>query len=85
VLYEFVRIATIRYQEKLSWLSNKWLLLSLFGSLLLQLIIIYSPLNSFFYVAPLGIREWGILIIGCIIGFGLALPITKIVLKRVPE
>jgi Ca2+-transporting ATPase len=85
VLYEFVRIATIRYQEKLTWLSNKWLLLSLFGSLGLQIIIIYSPLNSFFYTVPLRIMEWGILVAGCLIGFALALPITKIVVKWVPD
>lgn len=85
VLYEFVRIATIRYQEKLSWFSNKWLLVSLFGSLVLQVFIIYSPVNDFFYVDPLGLKEWGVLIVGCIVGFALALPITKAVIKWVPE
>jgi Ca2+-transporting ATPase len=85
VLYEFVRIATIRYQEKLTWLSNKWLLLSLFGSLVLQIVIIYSPINSFFYAEPLRLMEWGVLVAGCIVGFALALPITKMVIKWVPD
>lgn len=81
VLYEFVRIASIRYQEKLNWLSNKWLLYALFGSVLMQLVIIYTPLNHFFYAEALGWKEWGILLAGCAIGFGLALPITKLVVK----
>lgn len=85
VLYEFVRIGTIRYQEKLTWLSNKWLLFSLFGSLALQLVIIYSPLNNYFYAAPLGLFEWGILLMGCIVGFALAIPVTKMVIKWKPE
>lgn len=85
VLYEFIRIASIRYQEKLNWFSNKWLLLSLFGSLALQIFIIYSPLNQFFYVEPLLLKDWAILLGGCLLGFALALPITKAIVKWVPE
>jgi len=85
VLYEFVRIGTIRYQEKLNWLSNKWLLLSLVVSVVLQVMIIYTPLNGFFYVEPLGLKEWSVLVVGCLVGFVLALPITKLVVKWVPE
>lgn len=85
VLYEFIRIASIRYQEKLNWLSNKWLLFALFGSLLLQLIIIYSPLNQYFFVQPLGLKDWGVLMVGSVVGFALALPITSAVVKWVPE
>lgn len=85
VLYEFVRIGSIRYQEKLGWFSNKWLLYALFGSLALQLMVIYSPVNQYFYVAPLGFQEWGILLAGSILGFILALPITKFVIRLVPD
>lgn len=85
VIYEFVRIASIRYMEKLTWFSNKWLLYSLFGSLALQVIIIYSPLNTFFYVEPLHLKEWGILLGGSVLGFVLALPITKLIVKWVPD
>lgn len=79
ILYEFVRIATIRYQEKLSWLSNPWLLLALLVSVIFQIIIVYSPLNTFFHVVPLGIFEWTVLIIGVFIGYLLAILITKII------
>lgn len=85
ILYEFVRIAVIRYQEKLTWLSNKWLLLSLVGSLVLQLLILYTPANSFFNVVALGWREWGVVLLGSAVGFALALPLTHVVVKWKPE
>ena len=85
ILYEFVRIGTIRYQEKLSWLANKWLLLALFGSVLLQLVIIYTPLNKFFHIVPLGLYPWLILIGGVTIGYFTAIGITKLILKYVKE
>jgi len=83
ILYEFVRIGSIRYQDKLGWLSNKWLLGSLIVSLLLQLLIIYSPLNSLFYVVPLGLYSWMVLISGTIVGYVLAVEITKVVTRFV--
>ena len=85
VLYEFVRIGTIRAQEKLTWLSNKWLLAALFFSLTLQLLIIYTPINTYFHIEPLSIFSWIILLLGVIIGYILAIIITKIVLKFVKE
>jgi len=85
ILYEFVRIGTIRAQEKLDWLSNKWLLAALALSLALQLIIIYTPLNTFFHIMPLGLFSWAILITGVVIGYILAIAITKIVLKFIKD
>jgi len=85
ILYEFVRIASIRYQEKLSWLANKWLLAALAFSVILQLIIVYSPLNTFLHVVPLGIYEWAVLLIGIAIGYVSAIGITKVVVKLVKE
>ena len=85
VLYEFVRIASIRYMEKLNWWSNKWLIIALFGSLILQMIVIYSPLGSLFSVSPLGLFEWGVLLGGSLIGFVLAIGITRVVVNRVEE
>ncbi len=85
VLYEFVRIGSIRYQDKLSWFSNKWLLVALIGSVLLQLLVVYTPLSKFFHIAPLGIFAWFILIIGIVIGYILAILITKVVMKYVEE
>jgi Ca2+-transporting ATPase len=85
ILYEFVRIASIRSQDKLSWLSNKWLLAALTGSVILQLFIIYSPLNSFFDVVPLNLYAWEVLLSGIAVGYVLAIIITKAVLAFVND
>ncbi len=79
ILYEFVRIASIRAQERLKWYDNKWLLAALVLSLVLQLIIIYSPLHKFFQVEPLGLYPWLILLIGVVVGYFSAVYITKII------
>ncbi len=83
VLYEFVRIAVIRYQEKLSWLSNRWLLYAIALSIILQLIVIYTPLGIFFGVVKLGLWSWSILLGGIAMGWIIALWITKLVIRYV--
>jgi len=85
VLYEFVRIWVIRKQEKLKFFSNKWLILALGISILLQLTVVYSPLNKFFGVVPLGIFGWGVILIGVGVGWGLAMIITRVVIRLTPS
>jgi len=89
VIYELVRIAVIRHNEKLSslkdWFANKFLVYSLILSLGLQLILIYSPLNTCFRIVPLGSYEWGILIGGAAIGFILGILITSVIDKLTKE
>ncbi len=82
ILYEFVRIASIRYQEKLSWFSNPWLLMALLVSMILQVIIIYSPLQSMFHTIPMDWPEWGILLAGTGLGFLSAIAITRFVVNN---
>ena len=83
VLFEFVRIGAIRYAEKLGWFANKWLIAGLIVSLLLQVAIVYSPWNHFFYLTPIGWFEWTILISGAVIGYLLAILITRMVNKAI--
>ena len=85
VLFEFVRIGAIRSQEQLGWLANKWLVASLAASFTLQLIILYSPVNTYFYLVPLGTYEWGVLMAGVVAAYFLAIFISKMVLKYTPE
>ena len=89
IMYEFVRIGVIRYNEKLSslksWLANKFLLVSLVLSLVLQLILLYTPLASYFKVVPLGLFEWEVLITGTVGGFILGILIAKIIDKITKE
>ncbi|MDH3245347.1 MAG: cation-transporting P-type ATPase [Saprospiraceae bacterium] len=85
VLYEFVRIGAIRSQEQLGWFDNKWLIAALLVSMLLQLAIVYTPLNEFFSLVPIGAYEWIVLISGAVVGGILAFGITKLVIKLIPQ
>lgn len=77
VLFEFVRIGAIRASEKLGWLDNKWLIAALVTSFSMHLVILYTPLNTFFKLVPLGAYEWGILAGGIVIGYVLAIVIGR--------
>ena len=87
ILYELVRIAVIRYEEKLfslkAWLKNRFLVYSLIASILLQLALLYTPLASYFKVVPLGIWEWIILLgftgLGFIAGITIAWVINRVI------
>ncbi len=85
ILYEFVRVAVIRQQEKLGWFSNMFLFWALIISLVLQVVIIYTPINSLFGITPMHFTSWAVLISGVVIGYILAVWITKIIVRRVKE
>ena len=79
VLYEFMRIAVIRHGEQLAFFQNRMLITALVASMLLQLLVVYSPLNSYFSLVPLGLFEWGVLITFGIIGWFTSIGITRII------
>ncbi|MDX9893172.1 MAG: cation-transporting P-type ATPase [Patescibacteria group bacterium] len=85
VFYEFVRVGSIRSQEKLGWFSNKWLIVALLASSAAQLFILYTPLNAFFGLVPLGWQSWLIMGTGIALGYLIAIWITKLVFKLIPE
>ncbi len=89
VLYEFVRIGVIRYNEKLAslndWLANRFLVFALLVSLALQLLILYSPLAEYFSIVSFGFTGWAILLFGTVSGFCLGIAISKIIDKFVKE
>jgi len=85
ILFELVRIAIIRFREQLTWFSNPWLLFSIIGSISLQLIIVYTPLNKYFNIVPLGWYAWILLGIGTIIGFFAGIIVTSIIERYVRE
>ncbi|MFH1209289.1 MAG: calcium-translocating P-type ATPase, PMCA-type [archaeon] len=69
ILYEFLVIIAIRRKENLEFFSNKWLIIALSLSFILQLIIIYSPLRELFKLSSLNIVHWLILTIGLCISW----------------
>jgi P-type Ca2+ transporter type 2C len=83
IIYEFVRIGVIRFQEKLKFFDNKWLISSILLSIILQIIIIYSPFNNFLHVVPIYFYEWTILIIGATIAFFVSIAITNLINKKI--
>lgn len=70
VMLEMFRVLMIRSQYKLKLFSNKWLILAILTSILLQLIVIYIPsLDKIFDTIPLGLIEWIYIMSGCMIMF----------------
>jgi Ca2+-transporting ATPase len=82
VFFEFVRIAAIRYEYKEPFNVNPMLTAALVVSVLLQLLILYTPVNNFFHLVPLNMYSWGILFVGTITGYWLAIIITKIINRK---
>lgn len=85
VVFEMIIIWAIRSQYKLSLFSNKYLVIAVSTSLVLQLIVLYLPLQignaslqELFKVTPLGLSDW-IIILG---SGGLLTILWKILLPR---
>ena len=58
VIFEMVAIFFIRHSLGTKVFTNKYLYLAILSSILLQLVIIYSPLNTFFKTVPLSLIDW---------------------------
>ncbi len=63
VVLELFRVNIIRKQYKTRILENKYLLLAVLSSFLLQLIVIYTPLNRVFGTNFLGFLDWTLIIL----------------------
>jgi Ca2+-transporting ATPase len=59
VMFEMVRVQTVRSDYKIGFLSNRVLLLAMSLSIGLQLIVVYAPfLQPIFNTTPLGVWDW---------------------------
>jgi Ca2+-transporting ATPase len=58
VVIEMVRIQTIRRRYEQSFFSNKWLAGAILMSLVLQLLVLYTPLSGYFDTAAIGVSGW---------------------------
>lgn len=61
VVIEMVRIQTIRSRYEQSIFSNLWLLGALISSLILQLMVLYTPLRQYFETGLLGLEAWSLI------------------------
>ena len=70
VVFEMIRVQMIRAQYNLKLFSNKWLIVAILTSLLLQVIVIYVPyFNTLFKTTPLLLVDWISILIGGVILF----------------
>jgi Ca2+-transporting ATPase len=58
IFVEMVRIQVIRTRYHHSILENKWVITALGFSMLLQLILLYTPVSNIFGVTPLNLATW---------------------------
>ncbi len=85
VLLEMLVVYVVRWIYKSDLLSNMWLHLAVASSILLQLLIIYTPLNSLFGIVPLGIAEAEVIGAG-LLGFLALLAVPLAISKKLfPE
>jgi P-type Ca2+ transporter type 2C len=77
VVFEVVRLQLIRDEYKLGLFSNKLLVGAVAISLGLQLLVIYTPLNSVFKVVPLGVLDW----VWLLVAAGVLIVATKVLAK----
>jgi Ca2+-transporting ATPase len=68
VVFEFVKLYVVRWTKGTQALSNPWLAVAVTASLALQLVILYTPLNEYFGIVPLGIDDWLLLGIVVLVG-----------------
>src|SRR6056297_3562900 len=86
ILFEFVRLGVIKYNEHLhslkDWVANKFLVLSLLGSLALQFLILYTPfIAKKFQITSLNSWDWVLLLSFTALGYILGVGLSKLVHK----
>lgn len=83
VVQEYLRLLVIRVQEGMPICTNRWLWASVSVSLLMQAVILYTPIGSAaFGTVPLGLEQWGILLAGLLVGFAATTVTGKLVVRR---
>lgn len=67
MITEMVWLQAIRREYNQSFFSNKWLVIAVGASVCLQLMVIYTPLNTYFGTTPLPLIDW-VAIVGASFG-----------------
>ncbi|MDZ7701665.1 MAG: cation-transporting P-type ATPase [Halobacteriales archaeon] len=84
VVVEIVRIQVIRRRYALSWRSNRWLLAAIGVTVVLQLLVLYTPANRFFGVRPLALAEWTWIAVAFVAFLALNLVVSRGLDRLVP-
>ncbi|MGM0510423.1 MAG: cation-translocating P-type ATPase [Thermoplasmatota archaeon] len=81
VVLELIEVVPIRSRYGTPIFSNKWLGAAIAISLILHMMVLYSPLNSYFKVVPLGLSSWMMILMGAGI-FALAMVAMRVIENR---
>ena len=82
VIFEMVRVESVRAKHKLGFLSNKKLILAIASSVFLQLLIVYTPFfQTIFETTAIGLADWAEIIAASVIVF-FTMKLKRIVFKE---
>ncbi len=84
VFLEFEKLYVIRWLRETPTFSNPWLALAVGGSVVLQLAVLYTPLNQYFGTVPLGLEDWGIIGAVLVLGFPAYLAVVLAIKRYLP-
>lgn len=80
VILEALYVQTVRSLNKESLFSNKWVVLSIMGVLVLQLIAVYTPLSKVLGFTALNISQWLVIFVLSFIAYGLSVIGSKLLI-----
>ena len=65
VMFQLFNVLNYKGEKSVfcNFFNNKWLLLAILSSIALQVIILYTPLSTFFGVVGLGFIDWATVIL----------------------
>ncbi len=81
VVLELIEVIPIRSRYGTPIFSNKWLGSAIAISLIMHMVVLYSPLNSYFKVVPLGLKSWLMVLAGAGI-FAIAMIAMRLIENR---
>ncbi len=84
VILELIEVFPIRSRYGTPFISNRWLGLAIGTSLIMHMMVLYTPLNKHFKVIPLGITEWFLILTGAATFIGLMYLMRKIEKRYFP-
>jgi Ca2+-transporting ATPase len=85
VILELVKLYVIRSKYKVGIFSNKWLILAVISSFILQMLVVYTGLNFFFETVPLQMSDWILMMSVAVVSFIIAMIANKLIEKITDE
>ncbi|MBS3781168.1 MAG: calcium-translocating P-type ATPase, PMCA-type [Candidatus Thermoplasmatota archaeon] len=84
VVLELIEVFPIRQRYGTRLWSNRWLGAAILVSLVMHIVILYTPMRAYFKVVPLGLDSWVMISVGAVIFFG-AMVLMRIIENKLLE